>query len=90
MKQLRLPCYIVEAPKAVRKARAFDNITLVPASLLPRKGKYQKIANNLPKGGVLICQTDKKQRISHILDRVATWLSKNGHFVRILPYSLLV
>jgi hypothetical protein len=41
------------------------NIALVPASLLLHKPeKYQTIANNLPKGGVLICQTDKKQRIS--------------------------
>jgi hypothetical protein len=88
MKQLRLPYHIVRAPKALRKAR-LDNVTLVPASLLPCKGKYQKIANNLPKGGVLICQTDKKQQISHILERVATWLSENGHFVRTLPYSLL-
>jgi hypothetical protein len=90
MKQLRLPYHIVPAPKAVRKARAFDNIALVPASLLAKKGKYQTIANNLPKGGILICETDKKQRLSVILARVASFLRENGHFVRILPYSLLV
>ena len=50
MKQLSLPYHIVEPPKAVRKAR-LDNIALVLASLLPRKGKYQTIANNLPRGG---------------------------------------
>ena len=89
MKQLRLPYHIVEPPKAVRKAR-LDNIALVPASLLLKKGKYQTIANNLPKGGILICETDKKQRLSVILARVASFLRENGHFVRILPYSLLV
>ncbi len=89
MKQLRLPYHFVRAPKAVRRAR-LDNIALVPASLLPRKGKYQKIANNLPTGGILICQTDKRERISRILARVAKWLQENGHFVRTLPYSLLV
>ncbi len=83
-----LPYQIVRPPKAVRHAR-LDNVALVPASLLPRRGKYQKIANNLPKGGVLICQTNKKQRISRILTRVASWLSENGHFVRTLPYSLI-
>jgi hypothetical protein len=88
MKQLSLPYHISRPPKAVRQAR-LDNVALVPASLLPRKGKYQKIANNLPRGGVLICQTHKKQRISHILKRVASWLSENGHFVRTLPYSLI-
>jgi hypothetical protein len=88
MKQLRLPYQIVRPPRAVRRAR-LDNITLVPASLLPRKGKYQRIANNLPQGGVLICETHKKQRIAHILKRVAAYLRDNGHFVRTLPYSLI-
>ncbi len=89
MKQLPLPYHIVRAPKAVRRAR-LDNVALVPASLLPHKGKYQTIANNLPKGGVLICQTEKQQRISRILLQVAKFLQANGHFVRTLPYSFLV
>ncbi len=89
MKQLSLPYQLVEPPKAVRKAR-LDNIALVPASLLPKKGRYQTIANNLPQGGVLICQTDKKQRISRILAWVAGFLTEQGHVVRILPSSLLL
>jgi hypothetical protein len=80
---------IVRPPKALRKAR-LDNIALVPASLLPRKGTYQTIANNLPKGGVLICHADKKQRLSTILERVASYLAENGHIVRTLPSSLLL
>jgi hypothetical protein len=89
MEQLPLPYRITKPPKAVRKAR-LDNIALVPASLLPRKGKYQTIANHLQQGGVLICQTAKKQRISQILERVARLLTENGHFVRLLPSSLLL
>jgi hypothetical protein len=88
MKQLSLPHQIGRPPKAVRQAR-LDNVALVPASLLPRKGKYQTIANNLPKGGVLICETDKKQRISRILDSVAEFFRQRGHFVRTLPSSLM-
>ena len=88
MKQLALPYQIVRPPRAVRKAR-LDNVALVPASLLPRKGKYQKIANHLPAGGVLICETHKKQRITNLLARVASWLNENGHVVRMLPYSLI-
>jgi hypothetical protein len=88
MKQTR-NYHIVRPPRAVRKAK-LDNIALVPASLLFRKGKYQTIANNLPGQGVLICQTDKKERISHILDRVAAFFRQNGHFVKTLPYSLLL
>ena len=65
-----LSYHIGRPPRAIRKAK-LDNIALVPASLLPQKGKYQTIANNLPKGGVLICQTEQKHRISAILENVA-------------------
>lgn len=85
---MHLPYQIVEPPKALRKAK-LDNIALVPASLLPRKGKYQTIANNLPGQGVLICRNEKKERMSHILERVATFFRKNGHFVKTLPYSMI-
>jgi hypothetical protein len=80
---------IGKPPRAIRKAR-LDNIALVPASLLPLKGKYQTIANNLPGQGVLICEANKNQQISHILERVAAFFRQHGHFVRTLPYSLLV
>jgi len=87
MKQT-LPYQLTRPPRAIRKAK-LDNIALVPASLLFQKGKYQTIANNLPGEGVLICETDKKERISHILDRVAAFFRQRGHFVRTLPYSLI-
>jgi hypothetical protein len=89
MKQLRLPYQIVRPPKAIRKAK-LDNIALVPASLLFQKGKYQTIANNLPGRGVLICEANEKEPISQILDRVAAFFRQRGHFVKTLPYSLLV
>jgi hypothetical protein len=89
MKQLPLPYHITRPPRAVRKAR-LDNIALVPASLLTSQGKYQTITNNLPKGGVLICETPQKPRISKILEQVASFLREQGHFVKTLPYSMLV
>ena len=79
---------IRKPPRAIRKAK-LDNIALVPASLLFQKGKYQTIANNLPGRGVLICETEKKERISHILDSVAAFFRQRGHFVKTLPYSLM-
>jgi hypothetical protein len=85
----RRPSRIGQPPKAVRRAN-LDNIALVPASLLFRKGKYQTIANNLPGKGVLICQTEQKERLSPILAAVADFFRKNGRFVKILPYSLLL
>ena len=88
MKRLH-PYRIGNPPKALRKAR-LDNIALVPASLLFQKGKYQTIANNLPGEGVLICETGQKEQISRILEQVAAFFRQNGHFVRTLPYSLLL
>jgi hypothetical protein len=85
---MSIPYRIGRPPKALKRAK-LDNVALVPASLLPRKGKYQTIANNLPTGGVLICQTDKKPRLRAILARVASFLRENGHFVRTLPYSVI-
>jgi hypothetical protein len=81
--------HFTQAPKAVGRAR-LDNIALVPASLLPLKDTYQTIANNLPGQGVLICRTEKKERITHVLDRVAVFFRQRGHFVKTLPYSLLI
>ena len=88
MKQT-LPYRIVRPPRAIRRAK-LDNIALVPASLLFQKGKYQTIANNLPGRGVLICDTNKNERISRILDNVAAFFRQHGYFVRTLPSSLLV
>jgi len=89
MRPQPLPYHIGKPPRAIRKAK-LDNIALVPASLLFRRGKYQTIANNLPGRGVLICQADKKERLSPILDSVADFFRQNGHFVKTLPYSLLI
>lgn len=83
------PYRFARPPRALQKAK-LDNIALVPASLLYNKGKYQTIANNLPGRGVLICQAEKQERITIILERVADFFRQNGHFVRTLPSSLLL
>ncbi len=62
MKQMTLPYHIGKPPRAIRKVK-LDNIALVPASLLYRKGKYQTIANNLPRQGVLLCEAHKAERL---------------------------
>ena len=91
MRQMTIPyhIHIGKPPRAIRKAK-LDNIALVPASLLFQKGKYQTIANNPPGQGVLICQAERQGRVSHILERVADFFRQRGHFVRTLPYSLLI
>jgi hypothetical protein len=75
-------------PRAIRKA-TLDNIALVPASLLPLKGTYQPLANTLPQGSILICQTSKHQRIKAILAKVAAFFRSHGHQVTTLPVSQL-
>lgn len=90
MKQKQVTYTIGDPPKALKKARVLDNISLAPASLLFHKNKYQAIASNLPKGGVLICETPQQPRISRILSQVAEFLREKGHMVRILPYSVIV
>lgn len=50
--KLALPYPLSEPPARLKKAK-LDNIALVPASLLPLKGTYQPIANNLPTRRVL-------------------------------------
>ncbi len=89
MRQNRVTYTIGDPPKALKGAQ-MDNISLVPASLLSLKGKYQTITNNLPRGGVLICETPQKPRIGKVLSRVGELLREKGHIVRILPYSVLV
>lgn len=88
MKQLRLPYQIVRPPKTLSRAR-LDNIALVPASLLSKKGKYQTIANNLPGQGVLLCQNDNTERITNILEHVAAFFRQKGHVVKTLPYGVI-
>jgi hypothetical protein len=88
MKQLRLPYQIVRPPRAVRHAR-LDNIALVPASLLSKKGKYQTIANNLPGQGVLLCQIENKARITNILEQVAVFFRQKGHVVKTIPFGVI-
>ncbi len=82
--------YSIEDPPNALKQVQLDNIALVPASLLVHKEKYQTRSGNLPRGGILICETPQKPRISRILSQVAAFLRENGHVVRILPYSVVV
>jgi len=52
---------ITNPPQAILNAR-LDNIAIVPASLLGMKALWQTAANTLPKGGVLLCHSEKNSR----------------------------
>jgi len=70
-------------PRILRKA-TLDNIILVPASALPFKAQYQKIANSLPKGSVLICHTRENTGQQKLLETVSVLFQQRGHTVTML------
>ena len=77
------PDRFTTAPKALRRRRvAPDNVALVPASLLPYKEHWQRVANELPSGSVLVCvpMNDDKPRQPYLA--VARTLRKKGFTVR--------
>ena len=78
---------ITNPPEALRKAK-LDNIALVPASLLPLKATYQPLANTLPKGSILLVQS-QSPRHKRILERVATFLRTQSRQVITLPIERL-
>src|SRR6516225_397589 len=67
---------VEEPPEALKKAR-LDNIALAPASLLPLKGTYKTIANNLPRGSVLCVPATHRQRT--IIASVTRYFRDHGH-----------
>jgi hypothetical protein len=71
-------------PRALLRAR-LDNIAIVPASMLPLKALWQKVANQLPRGGVLLCHSPKNARQTKLLERVEKVLKQQGYAVMNLP-----
>jgi hypothetical protein len=75
---------LTNPPKALLKAR-LDNIAIVPASMLGMKALWQTAANTLPKGGVLLCHSQKNTRQRKLLERVGETFRQQGHAVMNLP-----
>lgn len=74
-------------PTPLLKAK-LDNISIVPASLLPIKGKFEAFTNKMPEGSVLLCHSSISQK--KILDNVASHFRQKGHKVTSLPSEGLV
>ncbi len=77
-----LPYRITEPPARLKKAR-LDNITLVPASLLPLKGTYMSLANTYPTGSVLCIQGTQRQQ--KIMAKVTSFFRDHGRSVITMP-----
>jgi hypothetical protein len=81
------PYRFTKPPQAIRHAQ-LDNLALVPASLLPYKDQYQHLANDLPKGEILIILPDtdlRQSRIRQAVEKVANQLKASGQRVTTLP-----
>ena len=77
-------------PRALRRPQVrLDNLTLVPASLLPRKADYEAIADQLPRGEVLLVlpPADSPERTT--MQRVAQLFRAKGRHVTILTEERL-
>lgn len=71
-------------PHAVQQAR-LDNLTLVPGSVLPQIARCQQLANDLPRGGILIVLPTNNPKQKAALLAVAKSVAQEGHQVRVIP-----
>lgn len=67
-----------------RRVTRLDNITFIPASLLPFKDEYQAIANTLPPGEMLFVVTPHKSPMLQNTRRVAASMRAQGHAVAVM------
>jgi hypothetical protein len=85
-----IPQYRFTNPPQVLYKAKLDNIVLVPASALPFKARYQKIANRLPKGSVLLCHSMKNKGQQKLLETVSTLFRQRGHRVTMLSTEVMI
>jgi hypothetical protein len=77
-------------PRALRRPQVkLDNLTLVPASLLPRKADYEAIADQLPRGEVLLVLPPAGSPERTTMQRVAQLFRAKGRHVTILTEERL-
>ena len=77
-------------PRAVRRPQVqLDNTALVPASLLPRKAEYQALANELPRGEVLLVLPPADSRERSTMKRVAQLFRAKGRHVTVMTEERL-
>ena len=67
-----------------------ENLALVPASLLAYKATYQRLANQLPAGAVLVVLPTDDTAEKHTLQTAATRLVAKGHPVTTLSVDELL
>ena len=73
------------ASSSSRRPAALENLALVPASLLPHKATYQRLANQLPPGAVLVVLPADDTPERHSLQEAAARLRAKGHAIATVP-----
>ncbi len=77
-------------PRALGRPQVqLDNLTLVPASLLPRKADYEAIADRLPRGEVLLVLPPVGSPERATMERVAATFRAKGRRVTVLTEEQL-
>jgi len=61
------------------------NVAVVTGNLLPYKAQYQRLANELPKGSVLICLPSTEGPQGKALRVAAVLLEAEGHRATTVP-----
>jgi len=69
------------------RALRLDNLALVPGSLLPHKSVYQRLANQLPAGAVLVVLPDDDSAERRMLQEAAARLKAKGHAIATLSVA---
>jgi hypothetical protein len=78
-------------PRALRRPQVkLDNLTLVPASLLPRKADYEAITDQLPRGEVLLVLPPADSPKRQTMQRVAQLFRAKGRRVTVLTEERLI
>ncbi len=76
---------LLPPPKALRQRHVrFDNIALVPGSLLPDLAAYQALANQLPQGEVLVVLPAAEGPGVRLLETAARSFRARGRHVRLI------
>ncbi len=82
--------HLTAAPRRLtRPSVTLDNLALVPASLLPYKRQWQRLANALPAGAILICLPPAAGRHRRVRAGVAGALRAKGVLVTALPSAAI-
>ncbi len=77
-------------PRALRRPPVqLDNLTLVPASLLPRKADDEALADDLPRGEVLLVLPPAGSPERTTMQRVAQLFRAKGRHVTVLTEERL-